>query len=67
MIRAKIVTKDGNSQRNLEVLSLSERPVVGSEIAGKYKVISISEPVPIGANLSAGEPDWGMQICVEEL
>lgn len=67
MIRAMIVIKDGNTERLLEEISLTERPLVGSEIAGKYKVVSISSPVPIGTNLSADEPKLGIQICVEEL
>ena len=67
MIRAKIVAKDGDSNKLLEELSLSERPFVGSELAGRYKIVSISDPVPIGTNLSAGEPEMGIQICVEEL
>lgn len=67
MIRAQIVTRDGSTQKLLEEMSLAERPFVGSEIAGKYKVVSISSPVPIGTNLSAGEPEMGIRICVEEL
>ena len=67
MVQARIVAKHGTSKRFLEEIPLPERPRVGSEIDGRYKVISVSEPVPIGTNLSAGEPVMGIEICVEKL
>lgn len=67
MIRAKIVTTDGSAKKLLEEMLLPEWPRIGSEIAGKYKVVSINSPVPIGTNLSADEPELGIQICVEDI
>ena len=67
MVRAQIVIKDGTTLKHLEEMTFNERPLVGSEIGGKYKVLSISSPVPIGTNLSAGEPEMGIRIRVEEL
>lgn len=67
MIKAQIVTRHGGSKKCIDKMMLDERPLVGSEIAGRYKIIAISEPVPIGTNLSAGEPEMGIEICVEEL
>lgn len=67
MIKAQIVTRHGGSKKRIDLMTLDERPLVGSEIAGRYKVVAISEPVPIGTNLSAGEPEMGIEICVEEI
>lgn len=67
MIQAQIVVMDGKSKRILNEMLLSERPPIGSKIDGRYKVVSINDPVPIGTNLSAGDPVMAIQICVEEL
>ena len=67
LIKAQIVTRHGGSKKRIDKMTLDERPLVGSEIAGRYKIIAISEPVPIGTNLSAGEPEMGIEICVEDL
>lgn len=66
VIQAQIVVLEGKSKRILDEMSLPERPSIGSEIDGRYRVVSINQPVPIGTNLSAGDPAIGIQICVEE-
>lgn len=67
MIRARIVTKFGNTKNFVEELYLPDRPLVGSVISERYRIVSISSPVAIGNNLSASEPEIGIQIYVEEI
>jgi len=67
MIRAKIVLTGGEFSRVIDEVTLPERPLVGSMVSGSYKVLSIIEPVPIGKNLSAGEPTIGIEVRVKEI
>lgn len=65
MIRARVFVKAGGEEAFLEEMTFAERPSVGMQIAGKYVILSISSPIPIGNNASAAEPEMGIKISVE--
>lgn len=67
MIRARLFIRNGQAEKLVREISLTDRPLVGSEIAGEYKILAISSPVPMGRNLSGGEPEMGIRILVKEL
>ena len=66
MIRAKVILKAGRSEESLGEMLFKERPLPGTEFEGKYKILSISDPTPIGKNLTSGEPELGIRIFVAE-
>lgn len=62
-----MIAGSGTDEEVVGEASFTLRPELGSDIDGKYRVLSISEPVPIGTNLSAGEPVMGLRIRVQHL
>lgn len=67
MIRARIFTKNADGESLLKETFLTERPALGTELEGGYKVLSISSSVPMGTNISAGEPEMGIKIIVTDI
>jgi hypothetical protein len=67
MIRAHVFLKAGGEESFLEEMTFAERPFVGMEIAGKYVILSISSPVPIGNNASSSEPEMGIKVSVKDM
>lgn len=66
MIRATVYLKNAGGNSFMKEAFVPEMPTAGSEWEGRYKVISISSPVPLGTNLSAGEPEMGIRIIVQD-
>ena len=64
MTRAKIYLKENGNEEFLKEASFPCRPSLGDKFDEEYKIISISDPHPIGRNISAGEPDMGIRIII---
>lgn len=66
MLRAKIVLKNADEQEDLGEVTLPDRPKIGDTVGVNYQVIGISYPVPIGKNISVGEPEDGAVLYVKD-